>query len=469
MNRRRQNDVNLAIIAIGIDAGLTIIIFFFLDTLCEQKFMTVLTKESGQCFPNWSYFAVPVFWMISFLVSSAYDPKRIYKIVDEFQTVILSILLGFLLFSGFIFLEGLEVPRALFFAFVLVDLFVLLSWRVIFRIYERTRKKEVNAKTLLIIGASKAGQLVAQAIHQQTAANLRIIGYLSDGVEKPENGLPILGKTNKIREIILEHQVDEVIFALPIGQYEKVIQLVLKVDDIAVRVRVIPSYFNMTYHRTKVENFYGIPLVGLRDPSLNEVQLLFKRIFDTILALVGLLLTWPIFLLIGMLTKLDSKGPILFGQTRIGENGQKFKMLKFRTMYQKYSDPSGTHNTVADKKHNDEKVPNDPRVTRIGRFLRRTSLDELPQLINILRGDMSFVGPRPELPWRVAAYEPWQRVRFSVPQGLTGWWQVNGRANKPMHLNTQDDLYYIENYSIWLDLQILLKTPLVVLRGKGAF
>jgi lipopolysaccharide/colanic/teichoic acid biosynthesis glycosyltransferase len=101
--------------------------------------------------------------------------------------------------------------------------------------------------------------------------------------------------------------------------------------------------------------------------------------------------------------------------------------------------------------------------------LRRTSLDELPQLINILRGDMSFVGPRPEMPWRVADYEPWQRVRFSVPQGLTGWWQVNGRANKPMHLHTQDDLYYIENYSIWLDIQSLLKTPLVALRGKGAF
>ena len=137
-------------------------------------------------------------------------------------------------------------------------------------------------------------------------------------------------------------------------------------------------------------------------------------------------------------------------------------MFKFRSMVQNASEREALEQSV-------EKIPDDPRVTRVGRFLRRTSLDELPQLINILRGDMSFVGPRPEMPWRVADYEPWQRARFSVPPGLTGWWQVNGRADKPMHLHTEDDLYYIENYSIWLDMQILLKTPLVVLRGEGAF
>jgi exopolysaccharide biosynthesis polyprenyl glycosylphosphotransferase len=407
--------------------------------------------------------------MISFLVSSAYDPKRIYKVVDEFQTVFLSISLGFLLFSGFIFLIGVKFPRTLFFTFVLTDLLVLLGWRLVYRFYVSTRKKERYAKAILIVGASKAGRLIAKAISQQAATDLQVVGYLEDDNQEPENGLPILGKTTQIRDIVQKYKVDEVIFALPIGQYEQVIDLALKVDDIPVRVRVIPSYFNMTYHRTRIENFCGIPLIGLRDPSLNEVQLLFKRIFDALLAVSSLLLAWPIFFIIGLAIKLDSKGSILFKQTRIGENGRTFTMLKFRTMYTKFSDPSGTLKAAAGGKRELEKAANDPRVTRIGRFLRRTSLDELPQLINILRGDMSFVGPRPEMPWRVADYEPWQRVRFSVPQGLTGWWQVNGRANKPMHLHTQDDLYYIENYSIWLDIQILLKTPLVALRGKGAF
>jgi lipopolysaccharide/colanic/teichoic acid biosynthesis glycosyltransferase len=144
-------------------------------------------------------------------------------------------------------------------------------------------------------------------------------------------------------------------------------------------------------------------------------------------------------------------------------------MYKFRSMYE------GSEARLKDVIHYDEdgnlihKIPNDPRVTRVGRFLRRNSLDELPQFLNVLKGDMSLVGPRPELPILVEKYQPWQRARFAVPQGITGWWQVNGRSDKPMHLNTDDDLYYIQNYSLLLDLQIVFKTALVVLRGKGAY
>jgi lipopolysaccharide/colanic/teichoic acid biosynthesis glycosyltransferase len=151
------------------------------------------------------------------------------------------------------------------------------------------------------------------------------------------------------------------------------------------------------------------------------------------------------------------------------ENGEEFGMIKFRTM-QVNADKQLQQIMQKDKDGNlVHKRPDDPRVTKIGKFLRKTSLDELPPLINIIKGDMSLIGPRPELPEMVSLYEPWQHKRFTVPQGVTGWWQVNGRSDKPMHLNTQDDLYYIQHYSIWLDLQILLKTILVVIRGKGAF
>jgi len=184
------------------------------------------------------------------------------------------------------------------------------------------------------------------------------------------------------------------------------------------------------------------------------------------LLLVALILPMT---LIALVIRLGSPGPALFRQKRVGENGALFDMLKFRTMR---ADAEAAQDQVnvqtADGKILHKRA-GDPRVTRIGRFLRRYSLDELPQLWHVLVGEMSLVGPRPELPWLVDRYDSWQRKRFSVPQGITGWWQINGRSDKPMHLSTEDDLYYVYHYSLWLDIRILLMTPLVVIRGTGAF
>jgi lipopolysaccharide/colanic/teichoic acid biosynthesis glycosyltransferase len=153
----------------------------------------------------------------------------------------------------------------------------------------------------------------------------------------------------------------------------------------------------------------------------------------------------------------------------VGENGHLFAMYKFRSMVNGAEHLQSQVNEINDKGQLIHKKANDPRVTHIGRFLRRTSLDELPQLLNVLKGDMSLVGPRPELPWLLDQYQPWQHKRLAVPQGMTGWWQINSRAEKLMHLYTEDDIYYIQNYSLWLDIYILLKTPWVVVRGKGAY
>jgi len=173
--------------------------------------------------------------------------------------------------------------------------------------------------------------------------------------------------------------------------------------------------------------------------------------------------------LIALAIKLDSPGPVLFSQERVGENGRRFRMLKFRTMV-----PDAEHLQAQVTRLNDEghpvyKIRHDPRITRVGRFLRRWSLDELPQLFNVLRGEMSLVDPRPEQVFVVEQYEPWQRQRLAVPPGMTGWWQVSGRSDLPLHLNTQYDLFYIRNYSLWLDLKILWLTIGAVLRGKGAY
>ena len=172
---------------------------------------------------------------------------------------------------------------------------------------------------------------------------------------------------------------------------------------------------------------------------------------------------------IALCLKLEGKGPVLFIQQRVGENGRLFNMYKFRTMIPGAENLPNAVGKIDAQGRVIHKTANDPRVTRIGRLLRRTSMDELPQIFNILKGEMSLVGPRPELPDLVEKYEIWQRKRFAVPQGMTGWWQVNGRSDKPMHLHTEDDLYYVQNYSLSLDLYILCKTAWVVLRGKGAY
>lgn len=215
-------------------------------------------------------------------------------------------------------------------------------------------------------------------------------------------------------------------------------------------------------------------MINTIHPNEKEVllphQRLLKRLIDIGISAILLVGLSPLLLLIIIAIRIDSKGSILFKQKRIGEGGIPFEIYKFRSMVvnaPKAQVAVNTRDTAGNLIH---KQQNDPRVTRVGRIIRKTSLDELPQFLNILKGDMSVVGPRPEMPWMVEDhYQPWQHGRFAVPQGLTGWWQINGRSDKPMHLHTHEDLEYIRNYSVWLDIYIILKTPWVIVRGKGAY
>ncbi len=205
------------------------------------------------------------------------------------------------------------------------------------------------------------------------------------------------------------------------------------------------------------------------DVVISKQQRLVKRCLDVTVTLMLIGLTAPLIIIIGCIVWLMDGWPILFRQQRVGERGRVFTMVKFRTMIpgaERLDPPATPHSATGIPFH---KEANDPRVTDLGKWLRRSSLDELPQLFNVLLGDMSLVGPRPELPWIVAQYEPWQYRRLAVPQGLTGLWQVTGRSRNPMHLFTDIDIQYVQNYSFWLDIVILLKTPMIVYKGDGAF
>ncbi len=298
---------------------------------------------------------------------------------------------------------------------------------------------------------------------------LHLVGLLDDDPQAQLNNKTVLGGLDRLRQVIQHENVDDVVVALPRSAHERLNWAVSELHDLSVQVWVIPDYFSLTLHRASVEELAGIPMLNLRAPALSEYQRMTKRAFDVLVTLVSMIAALPAMGIIALLVRLTSPGPIFYRAKRAGENGRIFEMLKFRTMVHNadqllsqvaMQDPQG--NTIF-------KVQDDPRVTPLGRFLRKTSMDELPQLFNVLRGDMSLVGPRPEMPVLVDQYQPWQRKRFAVPQGMTGWWQIHGRSDKPMHLHTEEDLYYVQHYTIWLDLQIIMKTIWVVLRGKGAY
>lgn len=410
-------------------------------------------------------------WLVVFSYISIYDPYRPHRLLDELQKVVLGALFILLILAGLLFFSYRDLSRLMIVYFFGLYLSALVGWRVLLRFSFYLRHSNGQAKRrFLVIGTHRLIEEVSTALFQDGASNLELIGFISDEYRGHIANKPVLGQLNDTRHIVEQHKIDDVIVTLPHEEYEKLNHLVVDLQTLPLNVHIVPDYFNLALYRATVEDFGGLPLIHLRDPALTPYQRLNKRIFDILVGSILLILTAPFMLLVAIAVKLDSRGPIIFKQERVGENGRLFTMYKFRSMIDgAEADPPAL--IFKDHKPDEiiHKMPDDPRATRIGRFIRQTSLDELPQLINVLMGDMSLVGPRPEMPWLVDKYEPWQRKRFAVPQGITGWWQVNSRSHKLMHLNTEDDLYYIQNYSLLLDFQILWKTVGAVIRRQGAF
>ncbi|HLF27043.1 MAG TPA: sugar transferase [Anaerolineae bacterium] len=419
------------------------------------------------------YVAAAVMWVIVSLALSVYDPYRRLRAIDELQQVIAAQTIAALCLAGYIFFAFKDMSRFLFVYFFVSEVALLLGWRVVFRLARQLGNGRLSApRRVLIVGAGDIGRRAAETIAENAWMGFHLIGFIDDDPAKRGRrvaGLPVLGTINAVENVVRKQQVDEVIVALPLSAYEKVVQLSLALQRRPVHLRVVPDYFNVALFQATIEDFGGMPLINLRAPALNDYQRLIKRAFDLIIGALLQVLVLPIMLIITILVKLDSPGPIIYRQQRVGENGKLFWMYKFRTMVADADQRLEEVILQTEDGRIDFKRPDDPRITRFGRFLRRTSLDELPQLFNVLKSDMSLVGPRPELPWLVDRYEPWQHKRFAVPQGITGWWQVNGRSNKHMHASTEDDLYYIQHYSLLLDLLILWKTIGAVLKREGAF
>lgn len=417
-----------------------------------------------------AYSIVVVIWSVTLVSLGAYENSYLQSLGSRLKTVLMGVGLCTILLAGVLYLwfSYRDVPRVLYLYFVLLDGLFLGLPRVAQIWLTKLHFFKERARRVIVIGASDLGVNAATNLLKHHQVNL--LGFVDDRLEAGTQILnrTVLGSRQQLPEIIEKNSPEIAMLAVPAEQQADGLKLVLELQKRSVEVLVVPDLLNSGLVYTSADRMGDLLLINLNETRIKGLNRLLKRALDVIVATLALVLFCPIFLLIAILIKLDSPGPIFFTQTRVGECCRLFTIIKFRTM-----------TNGADKRLHEvmrevdgklvHKHRNDPRVTRLGRLLRSTSLDELPNLLNVLRGEMSIVGPRPELPELVSRYEPLQFGRLAVPPGMTGWWQINGRSDKPLHLNSEEDLYYIQHYSLFLDIVIMWRTIGVILKRKGAF
>jgi exopolysaccharide biosynthesis polyprenyl glycosylphosphotransferase len=336
----------------------------------------------------------------------------------------------------------------------------------------------VNVRRVLVVGASYAGQRIMKDLMERPDLGYTLAGYVEDETSDgdwtvPMNGHgypPRLGRLTDVEQVIRAGQIDEVIVALPATAHPLITQVIDRCRHNRVSFRLIPDLFEMRFNQVQIDALNGIPLIGLKEVALQGGNLWLKRTIDVGLALLIIMVLSPVLFLVPLLIKLERPGgPVFFAQERVGRGGRRFKFYKFRSMRPDAEQVKPQLLALNEARGPIFKMKNDPRVTHIGKWLRRTSLDELPQLFNILRGDMSWVGPRPPVPSEVEQYNDWHRRRLEITPGLTGLWQVSGRSDLSFDDMVKLDLYYAENWSLAFDLKIILMTIPAVLKGEGAY
>ena len=320
-------------------------------------------------------------------------------------------------------------------------------------------KRGINQARVLIVGIGETSQLLIEKLRKFPELGYRVVGLIAENGQRGDiRGIPVLGTYQDIPKMVRSKNIHEVIIADPLVSREKTLELIVRIGQLNLPVKIVSDLYEIITARTELNGFADIPIIEIPPPKARPLSTIIKNVFEYILAIIMFLISLPLWGIIWAAIRLTSPGPAIFRQERAGKDGKIFRIYKFRTMYQNVNN---YQEAPRDK--------NDPRITKVGRFLRRTSLDELPQILNVLKGEMSLVGPRPEMPFIVATYNEWQRIRLTIKPGLTGLWQILGRKDLYLHENLEYDFFYIKNQSLLLDLIILLKTIPSVLKGKGAF
>jgi exopolysaccharide biosynthesis polyprenyl glycosylphosphotransferase len=475
----------LAVLIFLLDLSLVSAAFLTAFSLRSWLLPLVAPRAFPRFYPLWSYLPLlPLalaIWGALLLLSGRYRSHRTVPLVDEAWAIIRVSTTGAVLFMLILYVGRVDehllrddrISRLWILLFPVLSCLFLLFEKIAIRLTSRyVRARGFNYRTVLIVGTSDAAQDIAESIHGHRFWGYRILGFLRTGSDEdgdPWNGLfPVLGDVEDLARVIERNVIDDVIFAVHRRDLDRLEDLFLSLQEQGIRTRFALDLFPHTRAKVQIEELDGMPLLSFATTPTSQIQLMAKRVLDVWVAGLVLFLGLPAVGAIAFLIKLTSGGNVLFRQTRCGLNGRFFTLYKFRTMVEDAEERRDALMHLNEMNGPVFKLKSDPRVTAFGRFLRKFSLDELPQLWNVLRGDMSLVGPRPPIPEEVARYQRWQRRRLAMKPGLTCLWQISGRNQVDFDRWMELDLEYIDSWTPLLDLKILLKTIPVVLSGRGA-
>ena len=409
---------------------------------------------------------VLVLFPVAYRQSRLYATNRVRTHLEEVFELFKATITGSLVLVALTYFGRERYSRLTLGLFAGYSFLLVATTRVLFRIWlESLRRKGLNLKSILLVGAGELGERVVETIGQHRELGFRVTGVLSRDLLLPGTtvrGAPVVGTADDLEQALRERPVDQVILALPSEDMPLIKSLMERLALHTVDVKIVPDLFQYVTLYGGLEEFGGLPIVSLQGGPLEGWNLVAKRAFDVLFSALALLILSPLILLTALAVKLTSPGPVLYRQERMGMDGAVFRILKFRTM-RMGSEQAGPRMATA----------GDDRRTAVGALLRRTSLDELPQLFNVLRGDMSLVGPRPERPVFIEEFKrqiPKYHLRHKVKSGITGWAQINGlRGQTSIQKRIEYDLYYIENWSLLLDLKILVRTALGGFLSRNAY
>ncbi len=422
----------------------------------------------------WLIYVVMALWPLLLNVNGLYPAKRLRTTERAALIIITSSLQGLFIVVGFLFLFKLQiVSRLIITGFgIIVSAFLILKESVIISRNRHLRETGADVKNVLVAGSIVSSRKVIEIIDKNSYLGLKVCGLLVPGEESQMGnaaGHKILGSLDEIERVLHDSPIDHVIITIDRKDYNEVDDIVFHSEEEGVEIWLTPDLFNVRIAKLDADELCGMPIFVLRTTPRFSWQIFIKSVLDRISGFIFSVLSLPLIAAAAIFIKLTSKGPVFFKQERCSVQGRRFILYKLRTMYAGAEEMQKELEAKNIMKGPVFKLKDDPRITPIGRVLRKLSIDEMPQFWNVLKGDMSLIGPRPPIPEEVRRYDGWQRRRLSMKPGITGLWQISGRSDiTDFDKLANLDLRYIDNWSLWLDLKIFLKTIWVVLTMKGA-